>query len=343
MPATEDSFIVLTGCGWVTPFAAGTIAEILAAARSRSTPPEPQDGYWAVPDDLLQSRTGLSKELQRDKAAAMTAVALEHALEAARIERDSLDGRRVGMVLGCALAGQLGMIDFANEVRQQTPRFVSPIHFPQTVGNYISGALARGYDVRGPNLTLACGAASGLDAVVEGAAAIAAGTADIVLAGGADRLSPALARGLSRPGVILSEGACMFVLERASAAAARGATPLAKITRARRLDGGESPPVSADGAIVSEACVPQPGAVCIEHWVGCCCGALGSAAVAAAIGATTGNDVPLRSRNNPRQITVGPVAQPSYFDGQRTVPVVVIAAADDAHRTVLEIEVSCAP
>ena len=57
------------------------------------------------------------------------------------------------------------MIRFAEEVRAQSPRFVSPIHFPETVGNYLAAALARGFGFRGPNLTLA-GDSAGMEAVV---------------------------------------------------------------------------------------------------------------------------------------------------------------------------------
>ncbi len=192
MTSLPNQSIVLTGCGWVTPFAADSISDVLAAAR--------QPACWTVPDERLDDFPDLSNELKHDRGAWMTAVALEHACRSASVELKSLDSGRVGLVLGCGLAGQLGMIDFADEVRQQSPRFVSPIHFPQTVGNYIAGALARGYDIRGPNITLASGATSGLDAIVEACSLLACGSADLVFAGGTEQLSKALAEGLSELG-----------------------------------------------------------------------------------------------------------------------------------------------
>jgi 3-oxoacyl-(acyl-carrier-protein) synthase len=171
--------IVITGCGWVTPFAAGEISEILSADQACPAPGTLEQGYWPIPEDCLAGYPQLSAEIRQDKGAWIAAIAFEHSRRQAA-PPDSLPAERVGMVLGCALAGQLGMIAFANEVRAQSARFVSPIHFPQTVGNYIAGALARAYNIRGPNITLACGLASGLDAIAQGCALLAAGSADLV-------------------------------------------------------------------------------------------------------------------------------------------------------------------
>lgn len=154
MTTSGNNAIVVTGCGWVTPFSAGSVADVLTAAETsrglqpaRSSPRAETSGshgddlYWAVPDDMLGDYPGLSKEIKLDKGAWITAAAWEHARQQAGLQAESLNTERLGLVLGCGLAGQSGMIDFANEVRQQSPRFVSPIHFPQTVGNYIAGAL----------------------------------------------------------------------------------------------------------------------------------------------------------------------------------------------------------
>ena len=202
MSASPSPAVALTGCGWITPLASGTISQVLAAARRTGAPSAPEGGYWAVPDELVKDYPDLSRELKRDKGAWMTGAAFVLACGDASLAADSLEAERVGLVLGCALAGQSGMISFANEVRKQSPRFVSPLHFPQTVGNYISGAMARGFKIRGPNLTLACGAASGLEAVARGWAILNAGEADLVFAGGTEELTDDLATGLARAGEV---------------------------------------------------------------------------------------------------------------------------------------------
>ena len=216
MQSQSSHSIVITGCGWVTPFAAGGIEAVLQTAAGQAPDSNKSQGYRPIADNLLAGYTDLSPECRNDPGAWLTAVAFECVRRDAMFVSGSVPSERVGLVLGNALAGQSGMIDFANDVRQQSPRFVSPIRFPQTVGNYITGALSRAYDIRGPNSTIANGSASGLVAIIEGCALLSTGKVDVIFAGGTERLTPALAAGLAEPDVIFSDGACLFVLERPS-------------------------------------------------------------------------------------------------------------------------------
>ncbi|MHC4697248.1 MAG: beta-ketoacyl synthase N-terminal-like domain-containing protein [Planctomycetota bacterium] len=330
--------IVLTGCGWVTPFAAGTIHEVLDAAGRLGQTVAHENTYWAVPDELRDDYANLTPELKGDRGAWIAALALENARTNASLGGDSPDPARIGMVLGCALAGQSGMMDFATEVREQSPRFVSPIHFPQTVGNYIAGALARGYHIRGTHATIACGAASSLDAIVEAAGIVANGLADVVYAGGVNALSEELAGGLAEPGVNLSEGACLFVVERAGQACPRGANILATITRTSHHDITDQ---SVDGkVVVSGTLCREGGAIAIEHWIGQCLGAWGAACAAAAIGAAGGLAIPIRDEADPETITIARLAmnEVSTIDGAPVA--MVFADADHGRRTAVELAVN---
>lgn len=367
--------IVLTGCGWVTPFAVGSIEEVLAAACDAPPRPPLDQLYWAIPDLTVERYAHLSKELKSDTGAWVTATAFERARREAGLDVESLAPERVGMALGCALAGQLGMIQFANEVRQQSARFVSPIHFPQTVGNYVAGALARSYDIRGPNTTLAGGCASGVDAIVEGCRLLRAEEADVIFAGGFDCLSDALAVGLIEAGLARrpdraasaddespclrpSEGACLFVLERRGDAQRRGAGVLAEVTGSGHLAAGDAltrgvkggpvtPPVigpaevARGDIVVSVAGLHRPDAVCIEHWIGRCFAALGAAAVAAAIAAARGLEVPVLSPGaaggaSVRRV-VGPREGTPGKEEPGTVKATVLADADGAEVSTLEL------
>ena len=339
MAASRDESIVLSGCGWVTPFAAGTIAEVLTAAGDPPAASAPAPAYRAVPDGLLDEHPHLSGELKRDRSAWMTGIALESACRQASLATDSVEADRLGMVFGSGLAGQLGMIDFADEVRQQSARFVSPIHFPQTVGNYVSGALARSYNILGPNLTVSSGVASGLDAIVEGCGLLTGGGAEVVLAGGTDTLSKELAEALAGPGVVVGEGACWFVLERLDHAAARGVAPLATVTRTACLPTTEARNAAADRGLVSAAPGRCPGAIFIEHWVGQCFAALGAAAVAAAIGAANGLPVPRVERSQADYITIGPIPADDLPATDAGVEALIFADADGSHRTVLQLAI----
>lgn len=326
IPATPNS-VVLTGCGWVTPAAVGTIDDVLvAAANSAAHESGRADGFLPVPDDPPPADLAhLSKELRRNKAAWMAALALEHACKTATLPLEVLDSDRVGLALGCALAGQLGMIDFAGEVRKQSVRFVSPIHFPETVGNYVAGALARSYKLRGPNVTLAGGPASSLDAIIEACAAVSRGDADIVLAGGVERLSAPLARGLGRTDTPLSEGACFFVVERANHAAARSTRPIATV-----VGWTQATDAASDGALVSSAGLRVAGAVFIEHAVGLCIGGAGAAATAAAIGAVSGAVVPRLQPSNTASIVLERVETKELRQSDGNISATILALRDSS-------------
>jgi len=350
----QEQAIVITGCGWVTPFAAGGIEAVLQAAAGRTAPPVVSEGYWPVPDQLLEGYPDLSSECRHDPGAWLTAVAFELARRDSSFVPGSVPPERVGLVLGNALAGQSGMIDFANDVRQQSPRFVSPIRFPQTVGNFISGALSRAYDIRGPNSTIANGSASGLVAIVEGCALLSAGKVDVIFAGGTERLTPTLATGLAEPDVIFSDGACLFVLERREHAVERGASVLATIVPAvdqlhpepqggmKSAEGGARATPSTLDPIRSVAGSREADTIFIEHWIGRCLGALGAAAVAAAIGAARGLPVPCVSEADSTVVAARTLTDKPCTELRRVGKnghVVVLADSDGGSPTMIELAV----
>ncbi len=335
MPKRSPEDIVITGCGWVTPFAAGGILQVL----SQPHPPLPPTGqtYWPIPPSILETCPPLAEECRQDQAAWLAAAALALARRDARISPGDVPAERSGLMLGIALAGQLGMIHFADDVREQSARFVTPIRFPQTVGNYIAGSLARGFDIRGPNMTLANGVASGLNAIAEAAAILRAGEADVVCAGGVERLTPALAVGLAQAGVVYSDGACLFVLERAEDAQRRGVDSLATVVASQPVDRCEAGRAAADGAarIMSVAGWRQPGAVCIEDRIGRCLAALSAAAVAAGIAAAWGCSVPIADATDDVSTT------PRAIAGTSSPVVVQVSAGESAERqTSVELHVA---
>lgn len=331
MQISQKDPVVITGCGWVTPFALGGIEAVLQAATGRTLPPAMPQVYWPIPDELLNGCPDLSQECRNDPSSWLAAVAFECAKRDAAFVTGSVPPERIGLVLGNALAGQSGMIDFANDVRQQSPRFVSPIRFPQTVGNYITGALSRAYDIRGPNSTIACGSASGLAAIVEGCALLSAGKADVIFAGGTERLTPTLATGLAEPDVIFSDGACLFVLERREHAVKCGATVLATIVPPFDQSFPEPPDSSgAPGCVCSTVGFRESGAIFIEHWIGRCLGAQGAAAVAAAIGAGRGLVVPIVNNTDSSVVSV---RQSIKGEPPASTTAVVTVLADDGYPT----------
>lgn len=105
--------------------------------------------------------------------------------------------------------------------------------------------IARALGVRGPVVTVGNADASGMSAIAEAARIIARNEADVVIAGAAQTLQPAVldhlrgtgasTRSVARPldaagnGMVPGEGAAYFVVESEAHAAARGAKALARI------------------------------------------------------------------------------------------------------------------
>ena len=325
MTANTTSSLVLSGCGWLTPWGTGGIEDVLRGlADFVAGSAAGASGFVPVPDDPPSEQIShLSKELTRDKGCWMAALAIEHACRTAGLAMEALDSDRVGLTLGCGLAGQLGMIEFASEVRKQSVRFVSPIHFPQTVGNYVAGALARAYKLRGPNATFASGPASSLDAIIEACGMVARGDADVVIAGGVEHLTADQAAALKSNGAAVGEGACFFVVETAEHASTRSASLLANVV------GWDHMATCRDQeGIVSCAGSRCAGAILIEHAAGLCLGAAGAAATAAAIGAASGGVVPVVQPNSERAVACAVIESADLQGADGHIPAVVLAQRD---------------
>src|SRR6476661_1416295 len=162
------------------------------------------------------------------------------------------DPARVGIVLGSAIGGVMGILEQADVMRERGADRVSPFFLPNVLVDSASGQVAITLGIRGPNYAVVSACATGSHAVGEAAELIKRGDADVVLAGGTEACMHPLIlagfcamRGLavedehpphaSRPfdatreGFVMGEGACVLVLEELEAARARGANIYAEI------------------------------------------------------------------------------------------------------------------
>ncbi len=181
-------------------------------------------------------------------------IALAAAREAVRDA--GLDGAydpgRVGILLGSAIGGVIGIAEQTEVLRARGADRVAPTFIPSVLVDAASGQLAISLGYRGPNYAPVSACATGSHAVGEAAELIRRGAADAVLAGGTEACVHPLIlagfcamRGLaaeeeyppraSRPfdatraGFVIGEGAGVLVLEELEAARARGATVYAEI------------------------------------------------------------------------------------------------------------------
>jgi 3-oxoacyl-[acyl-carrier-protein] synthase II len=162
------------------------------------------------------------------------------------------DPTRVGVVLGSAIGGFLGIMQQGEVLRERGHERVSPNFLPNVLVDSASGQIAISLGMRGPNYAVVSACATGSHAVGEAAELIKRGDADAVLAGGTEACMHPLIlagfcamRGLaaeeehppraSRPfdatraGFVMGEGACVLVLEELEAARARGARVYAEV------------------------------------------------------------------------------------------------------------------
>ena len=251
--------VAVTGLGAVTPIGndAGTTWESALAGRSgvdfiRSFD---ADGYpvriAAEVKDFDPSRIASPKEVRKlDRNVLLALAAAREAMADAGL--NGFDPSRVGVVVGSAIGGLMGIMEQGEILRERGPDRVSPNFLPNVLVDSASGQLAIALGLRGPNFAVVSACATGSHTIGEGSELIRRGAADVILAGGTEACMHPLIlagfcamRGLvaeeedpkraSRPfdatraGFVMGEGAAILVLEELDAARARGATIYAEI------------------------------------------------------------------------------------------------------------------
>jgi 3-oxoacyl-[acyl-carrier-protein] synthase II len=167
------------------------------------------------------------------------------AADAAGLQIDAADAERTGLSFGTGLGCLLTNAEYNQKLVAHGPAAASPRLFAYTVSSAAAGEVSIALGIKGANVTMHAGMAAGLQAIGYGFDLIRTGTADVVLAGGADALGEPLLRGLAdmhllKPraappfgapiaGVCPAEGAAVVVLESADRARQRGAHAMARI------------------------------------------------------------------------------------------------------------------
>lgn len=133
------------------------------------------NNYLANPKEARR----LSKFIHYGVAASAAAVKMS------AISKDNCDFNRVGVVIG---SGMGGIEVFQDNIMKSegNPRKISPFFVPMTITNMQAGFVALQYGFRGPNFNIATACATGNHCIIEAAALIERGDADIVLAGGSE-------------------------------------------------------------------------------------------------------------------------------------------------------------
>lgn len=218
-----------------------------------------------------------------DRAAQFAAVAMDEAMADSGLDLAGMDPGRVAVTVGNAVGCTTGLEQeyrvLSDDGRQWAVdhTFAVPQLYNYLVPSSIASEVAWRSGAEGPTSVVSSGCTSGIDALGYAAGLLAEGSADVVLAGSADApISPITMacfdaikatstynddpEGACRPfdrdrrGLVLGEGAAMFVLENADDARRRGAHIYARILGyATRANGFHMTGLRADGREMAEA------------------------------------------------------------------------------------------
>ena len=189
------------------------------------------------------------KALRRGTRAGSVAIWCAHeTLNDAGLAIDSLDTSRVGVFLGIT---EHGNVETENEIASlreydDDTKYWSHHHNPRTVANNPAGEVTLNLTITGPHYTIGAACAAGNAGIIQGVQMLQLGEVDQALAGGvseaihtfgifasfksqgalAEHEDPTKASrpfDMSRNGIVVSEGGCIYTLERLDDALKRGA------------------------------------------------------------------------------------------------------------------------
>ena len=189
------------------------------------------------------------REIRRGTRAGSIAIyCCNEAIANSQIDWGQVDHARTGIYLGVT---EHGNVETENEIYElsQFDYDVSVwnhFHNPRTVANNPAGEAALNMEITGPHYTIGAACAAGNSGLIQGAQMLQLGQCDVALAGGVSesihtfgifasfKSQGALAQhpvaseasrpfDVDRTGIVVSEGGCVYVLERLDDALARGA------------------------------------------------------------------------------------------------------------------------
>ncbi len=244
---TEARRVVVTGVATLTP------AGLLGAKGSAELLSGPPRAVGAGRLDVdLGSMLDVTRARRLDRPARLGAVVSAHALAEAGASALARPAR-AGVVLGSAFGSVDPSAAFIHRVFDKGPRFASPAEFPNLVPSSPVGHVSIYLGLRGAALSTADLATSGESAVAQGAAFVAYGEADVLLAGAVEEASDIaerilvglFARSQAELDTPRGEGAAVVVLEAEDHAVARGARVLARIDQICEWQNGAPNPLAA--------------------------------------------------------------------------------------------------
>src|SRR6266568_5158563 len=253
--------VVITGVGAVTPIGTGAdglwtgLAARTSAVReiTRFDPAPFRSRIAAeIPDFRPQDHLDAKRVKRLDRFSQLAVTSARFALSDAALDPAHEDRDRIGAMMGSALGGVAFAEAQVERFRAEGPRGLDPALALAVFPGAASCNIAIEFGFTGPNSTNAMSCASGTIAVGDAFHTIREGSADVMLAGGAEApLAPmtygafSVIRAMStrnndpahasrpfdedRDGFVMGEGAAVLVLEERERAVVRGAKIYAEL------------------------------------------------------------------------------------------------------------------
>jgi 3-oxoacyl-[acyl-carrier-protein] synthase II len=217
------------------------------------------------------------KERRRGtRAGSISIYCANEALARAQIDLERVDRSRIGTYVGIT---EHGTVETENEIYTLSQydydtKYWSHHHNPRTVANNPAGEVTVNLGLHGPHYTIGAACAGGNAGLIQGVQMLRLGEVDLALAGGVseavhsfgifasfaaenalawheDPTQACRPFDMARTGIVVSEGGCLFVVERLSDARKRSAPILAEIA-GYAMNSDAADPVVPDSERVAE-------------------------------------------------------------------------------------------
>jgi 3-oxoacyl-[acyl-carrier-protein] synthase-1 len=273
--------VVITGLGIVSSIGnnAEEVLSSLKAGRSGISKSESfaeaglKSHVWGKP--AIEPKDHIDRKAFRfmGDAAGYAYIAMEQAINDAKLTDDQVSNFRTGIVAGSGGASSENIVITTDTLRNRGIRRVGPYAVPKTMGSTVSACLATPFKIKGVNYSISSACATSAHCIGNAMELIQLGKQDIVFAGGGEEVhwslammfdgmgalsagrndTPELASrtyDADRDGFVISGGGGMVVVEELEHALARGAHIYAEIVGyGATSDGFDMVAPSGEGAV----------------------------------------------------------------------------------------------
>ncbi|WDE13599.1 beta-ketoacyl-ACP synthase I [Thalassomonas haliotis] len=273
--------VVITGLGIVSSIG-NNAEEVLASLKSGRSGISHSESFaekglrsqvWGKPD--IETKDHIDRKALRfmGDAAGYAHIAMQQAIEDAKLTPEQVSNFRTGIVAGSGGASSLNVVNSADTLRERGVKRVGAYAVPKTMSSTCSACLATPFKIKGVNYSISSACATSAHCIGNAMELIQLGKQDIVFAGGGEEVDWSLAMmfdgmgalssqyndspetasrtyDADRDGFVISGGGGMVVVEELEHALARGAHIYAELVGyGATSDGFDMVAPSGEGAV----------------------------------------------------------------------------------------------